>query len=111
TASPGWSLPLLVGQGTSRRAKSPSLPTDHAEPRLRPALAEGHVLQIGADLDPYRLDGLDVPALAEGGMQFVFRHPPRPLRARLFVTEAHQKQTTAWFQHPRQPLDVAASVV
>ena len=36
---------------------SPCPPHDH-KPRPRPALAEGQVLQVGADLVPGRLDGL-----------------------------------------------------
>ena len=35
------------------------------KPRLRPALAEADVLQIGPDLEPCWLDGFDLPAIGE----------------------------------------------
>src|SRR5262249_38822363 len=35
-------------------------------------------------------------------MQFLPRHPPRPLRARLLVAETGQEKTTAWLEDCRQ---------
>jgi hypothetical protein len=45
---------------------APTLLGHHHEPRLRAALAETGVLQIGPNLGPGRLDGLDLPAPGEG---------------------------------------------
>lgn len=70
---------------------SPRLPHHH-EPSLRPTLAEVEVLQIGPDLVPGRLAGLDHPALGEGVLDLLPSHPPRPLIARLGVRKAEQEQ-------------------
>src|SRR5262249_55019002 len=93
------------GQETS------SPPPDYRKPRLRPALAEAELLEVGPDLGPGRLDGLDAPALSEGVVQFLLGHPSRPVRARLLVADAHQEQPTARLQHRRHPLDIAAAVL
>ena len=53
-----------------------SQPPDHREPRLRPALAERDVLQVGPDLVPRRPDLLDGPAVRK-------RFPNLPLDTRL----------------------------
>src|SRR5207248_667035 len=66
TAVPHPPAELPVSDGLARRARgSSSLPPDHCKPRLRPALAEGQVLQVGPDLVAGRLDGFDGPALGE----------------------------------------------
>jgi hypothetical protein len=49
-------------------------PPDH-ESRFRPTIAERKILQIGPYLDTRRLNALDRPALSEGIVQFLFRHP------------------------------------
>src|SRR5205807_7446639 len=85
--------------------------SNHSEPRLRPALAEGHVLQIGTNLDAPWFDGFDVPTVSEGGVQLFLRNAPRPLRPWLLVAEAQQEQSAAGLEHSRQPLDIAAAVV
>ena len=41
------------------------------EPRLRPVLAEGDVLQIGPDLEPGRLYKLYCPTLGKGDFDFL----------------------------------------
>src|SRR6266545_1112918 len=112
TAVPHPPPELPVSGGPARRARgSPSLPPDNRQPRLRPALAEGQVFQVGADLVAFWLDGFDGPALGEGVVQFFLRHPPWPLRARLLVAEAEQEQPTARLQDTRQALDVPPAVV
>ena len=58
------------------------------EPRLRPALGEMQVLQIGPDLVAGWLNGLHAPALGESVVQFLLRHSAWPLRAWLIVAEA-----------------------
>src|ERR1700730_14939607 len=75
-----------------------SRPPDHCKPRLRPALAEAQVLEVGPDLVAGWVDGFDDPALGEGVVKFVLRHLPWPLRARLLVAEAEQEQPTAGLQ-------------
>jgi hypothetical protein len=77
---------------------------------LRPALGEGQILEVRPDLGPGRLDGLDDPALGEGVVKLLLRHPPRPLRARLLVAEAEQEQPSARLQDGRQPLNVGPAV-
>jgi hypothetical protein len=53
-------------QGDYSRSKQTSpRPPHHHEPRLRPALAEADVLEVWPNLEPCRLDGLDLPALSE----------------------------------------------
>jgi hypothetical protein len=50
--------------GPRRRGRWPlAFPPDRHEPRLWPAFGELQVLQVGADLEPGGLDGLDGPAL------------------------------------------------
>src|SRR5438105_12009134 len=97
--------------GIPRPTPASSRPPDHRKPRPRPALAEGQVLQVGADLVACWLDGFDGPALGEGVVKFFLRHPAWPLRARLLVAEAEQEQPPAGPQHARQALDVALPVL
>src|SRR5262249_33244483 len=85
------------------------LPPDDREPRLRAALRELDLGEPQVDLNLDRLDGLDLPAVGEGVVQFLPRHAPRPLRPRLCVAETHQEEPAARLDHPRQPPDVAAA--
>src|SRR5262249_51829231 len=80
------------------------------DPPLRPAPGEVQFLQVRRDLGPGRLDGLDAPALGEGVVKLLLRHPPRPLRAWLLVAEAHQEQLPARLQDRGQALDVGPAV-
>src|SRR5262249_53304734 len=98
-------LNRFAGKGNSSR------PAHYHEPRLRTTFAEAELLEVGPDLDPCGLKGLDAPALTEGGVQSPLRPPPRPLLARLLVAETEQGQPTARFQDRRQPFDVAAAVI
>src|SRR5262249_60203690 len=80
------------GRTRTRATRTLSGSTHDHEPRLRPALGERQVLEVGPDLIPRRLDGLDFPVPGEGGVPFPLRHPPRPLRARLLVREPEEEQ-------------------
>ena len=88
-----------------------AFPPDHREPRLRPALAERDVLQVGADLEPGRPDLLDVPAVGERFPDLPLGDPPRPLRAGLLVAEAEQEEPPARLGHMGQPGDVAGPIL
>src|SRR5262249_44698571 len=88
-----------------------ALAPEEREPRLRPALGEREIRNLRVPLDPAGLDGLDLPAIGERVVQFLARHPPRPLRPRLRVAEAQQEQPAARLEHLPQPPDVAPPVV
>src|SRR5262249_47543028 len=83
----------------------------HSKPRLRPALAEGELLEIGSDLEPSQLDGRHLPAGSEAFFQFLPRPPPWALASRFRVAETHQEDSSARLDYGRQPCDVAPPVL
>src|SRR6516165_2271579 len=85
---PAW---RKLTRPVSRRSALGSRAPDDGEPRLRPALRELDLGELRIDLEPGRLDGLDLPAAGEGVVQFSPRNPPRPLRPRFLVAHAQQE--------------------
>ncbi len=66
----------------------------HNEPCFRPTLRERKARQIGPDLEPRRLNGLDGQASGEGVLDFLRRHPAWTMRSWLLIGEAHQEKAT-----------------
>jgi hypothetical protein len=92
-------------------APTSSGPPHHHEPRLRPAVAEREVLQIGPDLEPRRHDTLHGPPLSKGDLNLLPGHPPWSLCPRLLGAEAEQEGPTAQLHDRRQPLDTAPPII
>src|SRR5579864_7652844 len=60
---------------------------DH-KPRLRAALAEGHLLEVRTDFETDGADGFDRPAGGEGLAELGLRNAARALGAGFLVAEA-----------------------
>lgn len=69
-----------------------ALPSDHREPRLRAALAENDILQVGANLEPRSMDLFHGPTARERSTKLFLRNPPRSLGAWLLVAETEQNE-------------------
>src|SRR5262249_53363969 len=87
-------FPWLRGTPALSQRGSPFRGADH-DPRLRPARRELDLGEVRVDLDLDGLNGLDLPAVGEGIIHLLPRHPPRALRSRLLVAETHQEQPAA----------------